>query len=228
MRSLTNGARRLLLVTGPLNYVMRCPYDANSNRVAATWAHTDPATTYLTIDSDRILATPAHPFATRERGWVPAGLLTVGEHIRKANGGWGVVRAVRSEWDAGVRYNLTVETAHTYAVGDGGWVAHNSCVIHGSKRQARSAAFTESGIGRNGARTTETLPLKPGSQAPTGPPGMRTEVTNVSNGHKVHHDPYGTRYDDGEIIGPHFGVDYPDGRTTHHTWPSPHNPRRNR
>ena len=97
-------------------------------RVVATWAHDDPATTYLTIDGDRILATPAHPFATRERGWVPAGLLRVGEHIRKAGGGWGVVRAIRSEWDAGVRYNLTVAGAHTYAVGDGEWVVHNSCI----------------------------------------------------------------------------------------------------
>ena len=109
-------------------------------RVVATWAHDDPATTYLTIDGDRILATPEHPFATRERGWVPAGLLKVGEHVRKASGGWGVVHAARSEWDAGTRYNLTVDGAHTYAVGDGGWVVHNAnCAKSISSLEARIA-----------------------------------------------------------------------------------------
>lgn len=86
----------------------------------------DPATTYLNIAGERLVAIPEHPFYTRERGWVPAGLLKVGERVRKATGGWGTVRAVRSAWDAGVRYNLTVDGAHTYAVGDGDWVAHNS------------------------------------------------------------------------------------------------------
>ena len=130
-----------------------------SYRVVATWVNADPATTYLTIDGDRLLATPAHPFATQERGWVPAGLLKIGEHIRKAGGGWGVVRAARNAWDAGVRYNLTVETAHTYAVGDGRWVAHNMCAL--SPNQMNRAIQT--GRAPRGIKAVNT-PKLPGEQ----------------------------------------------------------------
>lgn len=98
-------------------------WDEGSNttgryRVVATFGHDDPATTYLNIAGERIVTTHEHPFYTQERGWVPAGLLKVGERVKKATGGWGTVRAVRSAWDAGVRYNLTVDGAHTSADGE--------------------------------------------------------------------------------------------------------------
>ena len=34
--------------------------------------------------------TPEHPFFTSERGWVVAGELLVGEHVRRLDGSWGV------------------------------------------------------------------------------------------------------------------------------------------
>ena len=72
-------------------------------------------------------------------------------------------------------------------------------------------------------------PLRPGSQAPSGPPGSHTLVRSPDTGRVVHHDPYGHACDDGSVIGPHYVVEGPgiEG-TTHHTYPSNHDPRLNR
>ena len=63
---------------------------------------------------------------TRERGWVDAGELQLGEHIRQADGEYGVVQAVEVEQRPQVMFNLTVATAHTFFVGDQQWLVHNS------------------------------------------------------------------------------------------------------
>jgi hypothetical protein len=68
----------------------------------------------------------------------------------------------------------------------------------------------------------------PGSQAPTGPRGTRTEVQSTDTGDIVHHDPYGTRYQDGSVTPPHYGVERDGQPTIHQTYPSPHDPRTNR
>jgi len=100
-------------------------------------------------------------------------------------------------------------------------------VQHPSKRAARRAAEREAGMGKHGGR--EVLPqqeLHPGSQAPQGPRGTRTEVRSTDTGNVVHHDPYGHK--DGNIP-PHYGVDHADGSpTTHHTYPTTHDPETNR
>ena len=91
-----------------------------------TFAHDDPATTYLDIAGERLVATPEHPFYTKERGWVDAGELQLGEHIRQADGEYGAVQAVEVEQRPQMMYNLTVATAHTFFVGDNQWLVHNS------------------------------------------------------------------------------------------------------
>ena len=80
-------------------------------------------------------------------------------------------------------------------------------------------------MGKHGQR--ENLPDKPsrpGSKAPEGDPGVRTEVRSVDTGLTVHHDQYGHKKGN---IGPHYGVDSPGG-TTHHTYPTNHDPQNNR
>jgi hypothetical protein len=83
-----------------------------SYAVTAVLVHQDPAIEYLTIDGERIETTPEYPFFVLLRGWIAAGELQVGDSVRQADGGYGVVQVVAVEQRPQVMYNLTVATAH--------------------------------------------------------------------------------------------------------------------
>ena len=85
----------------------------------------DGTTGTVEIDGERISTTAGHPFYTTERGWVDAADLRSGDHVPSADGSVGVVGEI--SWDGGpaTMFNLTVEIAHTYFVGDGEWLVHN-------------------------------------------------------------------------------------------------------
>jgi hypothetical protein len=95
--------------------------------ITAILAHDDPIIVYVTIDGEQIETTPEHPFYTGERGWVTAGELRVGDHIRNAKGDYGVVQATTIVRRVQRMYNLTVAEAHTFFVGSGAWLVHNDC-----------------------------------------------------------------------------------------------------
>ena len=88
--------------------------------------HTDPAQVHLLLDGELLETTPEHPFYTLERGWVDAGDLWVGAHIRKADGSYGRVQFLVVEREPQVMYNLTVAEAHTFFVEAQHWLVHNS------------------------------------------------------------------------------------------------------
>lgn len=94
--------------------------------VTAVWAHEDPVVVALTIDAEVITTTREHPFYVLLREWVPAEKLRVGDSIRRADGSYGVVAAVDQAAHPQVMYNLSVATAHTFFVGDVGWLVHNA------------------------------------------------------------------------------------------------------
>lgn len=95
--------------------------------VTAIWSHPDAITGTVVIDGEPIAVTPEHPFRTTDRGWVTADDLEPGDHIVSLARAAGLVGAIT--WDRGpdTMWNLTVATAHTYTVGDGGWLVHNTC-----------------------------------------------------------------------------------------------------
>ena len=95
--------------------------------VTATTAHWDPVIVKLTVDGETIETTPEHPFYVEEKGWTQAGELVVGDAIRQADGTPSVVIDVVFETTPALMYNLTVADAHTFFVGSGEWVVHNSC-----------------------------------------------------------------------------------------------------
>lgn len=51
--------------------------------------------------------------------------LEVGDNIRKADGSTGEVESIEFEETSQEMYNLTVDEAHTFFVGDGQWLVHN-------------------------------------------------------------------------------------------------------
>lgn len=94
--------------------------------VTNVFAHLDPVVLYLTIGDERIETTPDHPFYS-ENEWVAASQLSVGSLVTSDSGAAAVVTGTRIERRPQVMYNLTVAEAHTYFVGDGGWLVHNAC-----------------------------------------------------------------------------------------------------
>jgi hypothetical protein len=95
--------------------------------ILAVWAHEDSVIQYLTIDGEQIVTTPNHPFQTGTDEWLPAGELQVGDTIHTAQEGTGIVQATTFVYQPQPMYNLTVAAAHTYFVGAGQWLVHNTC-----------------------------------------------------------------------------------------------------
>jgi hypothetical protein len=88
--------------------------------------HEDQLIVDLIIDGESLTTTPEHPFYTLE-GWEVAGELEVGDHIWSISGEWGRVEAVSVSHDPQLMYNLTVDDAHTFFVGEQAWLVHNPC-----------------------------------------------------------------------------------------------------
>lgn len=95
--------------------------------VTDTIKHEDKTIVHLVLDNEKITTTPEHPFYTKEKGWVNAIDLKTDMHVRKADGSYGAVKSVTTEDAPREMYNLTVDTAHTYFVGNGKWLVHNMC-----------------------------------------------------------------------------------------------------
>ena len=77
--------------------------------------------------------------------------LRPGEHVPSVAGGAGTVGSITWLRGADRMYDLTVDTAHTFYVGAGGWLVHNrDCKPRDhhvrSERAARRQAFRDHGI----------------------------------------------------------------------------------
>lgn len=69
--------------------------------------------------------TPGHPFYT-DLGWVDAGDLQIGSLVMRADGSYGAVQTLEVKERPQLMYDLTVDTAHTFFVGEGEWLVHNT------------------------------------------------------------------------------------------------------
>lgn len=94
--------------------------------VTSTNVHTDTTIRTLTVADDQIETTPNHRFFT-PLGWREAGALQPGDRLLTASGYARPIQAITDRQEARAMYNLEVETAHTYFVGEGQWLVHNSC-----------------------------------------------------------------------------------------------------
>ncbi len=95
--------------------------------VTAVLVHEDEVLTELVIDGEWIETTPEHPFYSEEEGWVSAYELKTGMHVRQADGDFELVWLKWNVYKTQEMYNLTVDTAHTFFVGEGQWLVHNDC-----------------------------------------------------------------------------------------------------
>ena len=119
--------------------------------VTHTIHHTDQVIVWLTLKTDdekveTLETTEQHPFyaltaprADADGVWTDAGKLKFGNWLKRADGRTGMVVEVKRVAQAQEMYNLTVETAHTFFVGDGQWLVHNCNAIVDGVRVAASA-----------------------------------------------------------------------------------------
>ncbi|MFE0684238.1 polymorphic toxin-type HINT domain-containing protein [Streptomyces sp. NPDC058961] len=117
------------------------------------------ANSLVSVDTgdEKIRATPDHPFWVIGKGWTGAAELLPGDHLKTLDGSPARVSSVKSESGPVSVYNFAVDQNHTYFVGDGGVLVHNSCRLFANKSPATLAeelALAE----RKGIR-----PAKPGS-----------------------------------------------------------------
>ncbi len=103
-------------------------------------SHNDPSVVKITIDRETLTTTLEHPFYTLEDGWQKVSELEVGEHIRRSDGSYGKVNSVQVEQDPQRMYNLTVDQAHSFYVGNEHWLTHNQCPIFGNLQKGTSLA----------------------------------------------------------------------------------------
>ena len=90
--------------------------------------------------SEVIHTNQKHPFFTQEKGFLPAGQITLGMHVLRADGTYGEVTGWKVVPGTSVMYNLTVAQDHTFVVGAGEWVVHNCDPSLIENTQARRAA----------------------------------------------------------------------------------------
>ena len=96
------------------------------NLTLTTKSHA-PHSTVATTTSEVIHTNKKHPFFTEEQGFVPVAQLKLGMHVLRADGQYGVITGYRIVPGSAMMYNLEVQQDHTFVVGSGEWVVHNSC-----------------------------------------------------------------------------------------------------
>jgi RHS repeat-associated protein len=104
------------------------------------WLHQDNDLVDLTItstahakqgtatksSSEVVHTNQKHPFLTVEKGFLPVGQITVGMHVVEADGSLGVISGWKVVPGVQTMYNLEVAQDHTFTVGDGQWIVHNT------------------------------------------------------------------------------------------------------
>jgi Pretoxin HINT domain len=78
-----------------------------------------------TKTSEVIHTNKKHPFLTKEKGFLPVGQITLGMHVLRADGTYGVVTGWKVVPGAEMMYDLEVAQDHTFTVGIQQWVVHN-------------------------------------------------------------------------------------------------------
>jgi hypothetical protein len=110
--------------------------ETNWKPVVQLFHNLDKAVLNLTLQSsgqpqtfETLGVTPEHPFHVKDKGWVEAGKLQVGDVIDSLKEQTVTVSAIASAPDRQDTYNFEVADYHTYFVGmNAAWV-HNNCIL---------------------------------------------------------------------------------------------------
>ena len=65
------------------------------------------------------------------------------------DGSTGEVESIEIEKTSQEMYNLTVDAAHTFYVGEGGWLVHNACGLNPASKHSGIPVFAQESITKN-------------------------------------------------------------------------------
>ena len=192
--------------------------------ITAVHQNVDPAITYLTLNDGKtnqpeaITTTPEHPFyVTQPSGtqpkpighedlnehWVGAGHLQIGDKIREADGSVGTVANVVTVQQTQEMFNLTVDEAHTFYVGQDGWLVHNA----GGSPVLPTATDLRAWAGKQGYTKSMSGNIEVWSDSSSGewrlkikPPSQHTDIHEESKEYR-----YSARNAKGEYFDPISG-----------------------
>ena len=132
--------------------------------------HGKPATK----TSEVIHTNQKHPFFTLEHGFLPVGQIKLGMHLLRADGRVGVVTGWKVVPGTKTMYNLEVANDHTFTVGVGQWVVHNSgCYDVAEQAQKLLKARRDAGENVSAVATSNVKDANgnPVTDVINGPPG---------------------------------------------------------
>jgi hypothetical protein len=98
----------------------------NAGRVARAGQGRPVATATRQTTRDEVIhTTSSHPWLTVDEGWLRAGQLHLGEPVRLLDGATATVVALRVVPGVGAMWDISLDSVHTFAVGDVQAVVHN-------------------------------------------------------------------------------------------------------
>jgi len=169
--------------------------------VAAVTSHPEAEILKVTIDTEAdegdndptaettevMEVTSEHPIYVEGKGWLHAENLSIGDRLRRADGGWAKVLAIeRIELDEPeLVYNFTVKGPHTYFVLEVGVLAHN----------CGNLAAAPSADPRTGRQSGVAGPMRRGRQAgrSQGGPASRPAYPRIRPGSPPRRPPHSRR-----------------------------------
>jgi RHS repeat-associated protein len=150
------------------------PPKRKEQRVAVE-AHGSQAPPTTTASDQTIHTTERHPWLTVDKGWLEAGELRLGEQVVRLDGSTATVVGLRQRvGEQADYYNLTVSQLHTYAVGSGRVVVHNSCV--GDRLPVYKTGDKTRGILVVDGKETDLTSGWPGPKLEPGTPGAKLTI----------------------------------------------------
>ena len=104
-------------------------FETAEKTVLETYIRRTDKLIHLVVNGEEIITTETHPFYVKDRGFVDAGKLLVGDSLLNVHGNILVVEDTRTEYldEPETVYNFQVEDFHTYYVGEKCIFIHNSC-----------------------------------------------------------------------------------------------------
>ena len=103
-------------------------FETEEKTVLETYIRRTDKLIHLVINGEEIITTETHPFYVKERGFVDAGSLLIGDPLIDVHGNILVVENTRTEYldEPETVYNFQVEDFHTYYVGANCIFVHNA------------------------------------------------------------------------------------------------------
>lgn len=129
-------------------------FETAEKTVLETYIRRTDKLIHLVVNEEEIITTETHPFYVKDRGFVDAGKLLVGDSLLDVHGNILVVEDTRTEYldEPETVYNFQVEDFHTYYVGNNSILVHNKCIKpreNGIENPDGSITYTKSINGKN-------------------------------------------------------------------------------